>query len=73
MKEGETKRSDPCPKCGSSNTVVYDRYIYANQKSRTHGLGDPIRGDLPIVPCGSGWFNMSCEDCKHSSIETETI
>lgn len=37
--------------------VVYDRYIYANQKSRLRALGDPIRGDLAIVPCNNGWFN----------------
>jgi len=37
--------------------VVYDRYIYANQKSRLRALGDPIRGDLAIAPCNYGWFN----------------
>lgn len=38
--------------------IVYDRYIYANQKSRLRALGDPIRGDLKtIVPCNYGWFN----------------
>lgn len=37
--------------------VVYDRYIYANQKSRLYGGGDPIRGDLPIVPLAKGWFS----------------
>lgn len=39
--------------------IVYDRYIYANQKSRLRALGDPIRGDLAIVPCNNGWFNPS--------------
>jgi hypothetical protein len=39
--------------------IVYDRYIYANQKSRLRCHGDPIRGDLPIVPCNNGWFNVS--------------
>ena len=39
--------------------VVYDRYIYANQKSRLYAMGDPIRGDLPIVPCSGSWFNVS--------------
>ena len=39
--------------------IVYDRYIYANQKSRLRSLGDPIRGDLAIVPCNNGWFNPS--------------
>lgn len=40
--------------------VVYDRYIYANRNSRLRSQGDPIRGDLPIVPCsGNQWFNVS--------------
>lgn len=36
--------------------VNYDRLIFANQKSRLNGRGDPIRGDLPIVPINDGWF-----------------
>ena len=43
----------------ASQPIVYDRYIYANQKSNLRALGDPIRGDLPIVPCNNGWFNPS--------------
>jgi hypothetical protein len=39
--------------------VVYDRYIFANRHSRLRSQGDPIRGDLPIVPCNNGWFNVS--------------
>lgn len=39
--------------------IIYDRYIFANQKSRLQGLGDPIRGDLPIVPVRSEWFRPS--------------
>lgn len=30
--------------------IIYNRFIYANQKSRLNGAGDRIRGDLPIVP-----------------------
>lgn len=30
--------------------VVFDRLVYSLGKSRLHGAGDPIRGDLPIVP-----------------------
>lgn len=41
--------------------IVYDRYIYANQKSRLAGLGDPIRGDLPIVPYNGDWFRPSVQ------------
>lgn len=39
--------------------VVFDRVIYTNKNSRTRGEGDHIRGDLPIVPCGGGWFSVS--------------
>ncbi len=39
--------------------IIFDRYMYANQRSRLYGLGDPIRGDLPIVPCNTGWFQVS--------------
>lgn len=36
--------------------IVYDRYIYANQKSVVQAQGDFIRGDLPIVPDDTQWF-----------------
>jgi len=36
--------------------IIYDRYIYANRNSRLRGLGDPIRGDLPITPISGNWF-----------------
>lgn len=39
--------------------VVYDRFMYANQKSTLNAQGDPIRGDLPIVPESTGWFRPS--------------
>ncbi len=42
----------------NSQPIIYDRFIYANQKSRLYGLGDPIRGDLPIVPNSTGWFQV---------------
>ena len=41
------------------NPIIYDRFMYANQKSRLHGLGDYIRGDLAIKPSDNGWFNVS--------------
>lgn len=41
--------------------VIYDRYIYANQRSRLYGLGDPIRGDLPIVPYNGDRFRPSVQ------------
>ena len=39
--------------------IVYDRFIYANRNSRLRSQGDPIRGDLPIVPCSAEWFRPS--------------
>ena len=39
--------------------IVYDRYIYANRNSRTRSQGDWFRGDLPIMPCNTGWFQVS--------------
>ena len=38
---------------------VLNRYLYANKKDRQLGLADPIRGDLPITPCQTGWFQVS--------------
>ena len=43
----------------SLQPIVYDRYIYSNQRSKLYGQGDPIRGDLPIVPNNMGWFSPS--------------
>ena len=38
---------------------IINRYVYANKKDRQLSGADPIRGDLPIVPCNNGWFNVS--------------
>jgi len=29
------------------------------QNTRLRSQGDPIRGDLPITPCNTGWFQVS--------------
>jgi hypothetical protein len=42
-----------------AQVVTYDRIVYANRNSRLRGRGDPIRGDLPIVPCSAEWFRPS--------------
>jgi hypothetical protein len=39
-----------------SQPIIYDRFIFANKNSRQRGAGDPIRGDLPIVPVSGSWF-----------------
>lgn len=36
--------------------ISYNRYMYANKNSRLRAQGDPIRGDLPIVPATGNWF-----------------
>ena len=38
--------------------VVYQNFVFANMRSRLRALGDPIRGDLPIVPCEGNWFSV---------------
>lgn len=46
--------------CGPASVTVYDRLIFANQKSRLRGEGDPIRGDVGcIVPIKDAWFRPS--------------
>jgi hypothetical protein len=42
-----------------ANPVMYERFVFANQRSRLASRGDFIRGDLPITPCSNGWFNVS--------------
>lgn len=39
--------------------IVYDRLVYANRNSRLRSMGDPIRGDLPIVPINTGMWRTS--------------
>lgn len=44
---------------GPQNPILYHNLIWASKKSRTYRYGDPIRGDLPIVPCTdhkNRWF-----------------
>ena len=41
--------------------IIYDRYVYANRNSSLRSQGDPIRGDLPIVPCAAEWFRPSVQ------------
>lgn len=41
---------------GEIQPIIYDRFMYANKKSRLYSLGDFIRGDLPIMPSTGDWF-----------------
>ena len=38
---------------------VLNRLVYGVKKDRNLRNADPIRGDLPIVPCQTGWFQVS--------------
>lgn len=41
---------------GKLAPVVYNRLMFSSSKSRLKAQGDPIRGDLGIVPCTGNWF-----------------
>lgn len=45
---------------GVDQFIAFNRIMPANTKSssRLYAQGDFIRGDLPIVPCQSGWFSV---------------
>jgi hypothetical protein len=45
-------------------TYNYDRLIFSTSKSRLSALGDPIRGDLPIIPNNCGWFSPSVNPAR---------
>lgn len=62
--------ADDCPSCQTNSTehyqpqeeqsdVVVDRLVFANRNSQLRAMGDPIRGDLAIVPSAPGWFTPS--------------
>lgn len=45
----------------TDNVIVYDRMMFANRNSTLRSQGDWIRGDLPITPCNTGWFQVSVD------------
>lgn len=52
--------------------VTYDRFMFANKRSRLREHGDPIRGDLPIIPHNSDWFRPSVQphiDLKQGAMQ----
>ena len=52
--------------------VTYDRFMFSNKRSRLREHGDPIRGDLPIVPHNSDWFRPSVQphiDLKEGAMQ----
>lgn len=42
----------------SEQFVVMNRLMNVQTTSRLRSQGDPIRGDLAITPCQSGWFSV---------------
>ena len=62
--------TDDCPSCQTNapeqyqpeeqqSDIVVDRLVFANRNSQLRAMGDPIRGDLAIVPSAPGWFTPS--------------
>lgn len=52
--------------------ITYDRFMFSNKRSRLREHGDPIRGDLPIVPHNSSWFRPSVQphiDLKEGAMQ----
>lgn len=43
----------------SEQPIIYDRYIVANRTSRLRAQADKIRGDIPITPNQTSWFQVS--------------
>jgi len=43
----------------SDQPIIYDRYIVSNRTSRLRAQADKIRGDIPIAPDQSNWFQVS--------------
>lgn len=48
--------SDDMSGMGGQQPEIYNRLIFSNKKSRQYASGDPIRGDLSIVPNSGTWF-----------------
>lgn len=57
--EGTFKVGDGLALPDGTQIYNYDRLVYAQKRSRLHGLGDPIRGDLAIAPIQGDWFRPS--------------
>lgn len=43
----------------SQQPIIYDRYIVSNRTSRLRAQADKIRGDIPITPNQTSWFQVS--------------
>ena len=44
---------------GGQRIVLNNSLMFVNKRNRTQAQGDPIRGDIPVAPCNTGWFQVS--------------
>jgi len=49
---------------GGGQHIVYDRHYYAPKRSRNYSNACSFRGDVPIQPVNSGWFNVSANPAR---------
>jgi len=55
----EEGKCEDCEVSEDTQPIIVDRLIFANRNSQLRAMGDPIRGDLAIVPNPPGWFTPS--------------
>ena len=48
-------------------------YMFSTRKRHGMSQGDPIRGDIPIVPCHNGWFNTAAPMNPSESLQTGAL
>lgn len=67
------KTSQPLLGNTDSQPMVYNKFIYTNKDSRLRGMGDPIRGDIPIAPIRGNWFIPSAASTPHTALQQGSI
>jgi hypothetical protein len=53
--------------------VVMNRLMVSLPRKRQQSFADPIRGDLPIVPCPTGWFRPAQGSDPSSSLKPSAL
>jgi hypothetical protein len=60
-----------CDEEGQCEEAIFNvNYMYSTRRNRLMGLGDMIRGDLPIVPCNDCWFVPSAAKNPSETLQT---
>ena len=67
------KTAPPLLGNADSQPMVYNKFIYTNKDSRLRGMGDPIRGDIPIAPIRGNWFIPSAAGTPHTALQQGSI